>query len=102
MRVLACTYHVPLVAEAYSAAFDDSLPLRLQRFDTLREALLEAVRAALAAVMEDCKDMMHVMVSAAVSAQSPGCQVVLHTGFMCIVQVKTWCSFIDAYWGLPH
>lgn len=74
MQVLACTHHAPLVWAAYSDAFDDSLPLRLQRFDSVRGALLEAVRAALAAVMQDCEDIMHTMVGAAVAAQNPGCQ----------------------------
>ncbi len=63
-QVLACTFHSPLVQAAYSAAFEDSLPLRLQRFQVVRERLLETVQAALAAVMRDCEDKMIVMVSA--------------------------------------
>ena len=86
--VVACTYHEPLCLAAYSAAFDDSLPLRLQRFESVRETLLGAVRAALAAVMQDCEELMDVMVGAAVAAQSPGRQVVLHTALTCKVPVQ--------------
>ena len=91
----------PLSWKPYSAAFDDSLPLRLQRFDGVRESLREAARAALAAVMQDCKDMMQDMVSAAVAAQSPGSQVLLHTGLMCEVSMKTW-SILLMHTGLPR
>ena len=87
VRVLACTYHVPLFLTAYSVAFDDSLPLRLQRFDIVRETLLKAVQAALAAVMQDCAGMIS-MVGAAVAAQSPRCRVMLHTGLTCKAPIR--------------
>ena len=70
MQVLACTHHAPLCLTAYSAAFDNSEPLRLQRFESVHEALREAVRVALAAVMRDCEDMMHIMVGAAVQPRA--------------------------------
>ena len=100
MQVLACTHHAPLFLAAYSAAFDNSLPLRLQRFESVRETLLQAVRAALAAVMRDCKDMMHNMVGA-VAAQGPGCQVVLHTGLTCKVPIRG-CSLTDKHWRVAQ